>query len=56
MQQLGRRISVAVLALVFVWGLVIGGTQPPTAYGGGPTPTPTPAGSNGEPGGHGGGG
>lgn len=54
MQQIERRSIVAVLTLVFVWGLVIGGTQPP-AYGAGPTPTPTPAQVDGEPGGHGGG-
>ena len=55
LQQIGQRMIVLVLALVFAWGLVIGGTQPPAGYGAGPTPTPTPAQAEGEPGGHGGG-
>ncbi|MFN8505140.1 hypothetical protein [Kouleothrix sp.] len=53
MQQIGRRMAVLVLALVFAWGLLAGATQPPAVYGAGPTPTPAQA--NGEPGGHGGG-
>jgi hypothetical protein len=51
-----RIITAAVLALVFAWGLALGGTRPSVVYSADPTPTPTPAQTNSEPGGHGGGG
>lgn len=44
----------ALLALALAWGLLVGSAQPAPAYAA--DPTPTPAHSNGEPGGHGGGG
>ena len=43
-------------ALALAAGLAVSGTGAPVAYGADPTPTPTPLSSDGNPGGHGGGG
>jgi hypothetical protein len=49
-----RSVTIALLALAFVWSLAAGAAQPTTVYGADPTPTPVQ--TNSEPGGHGGGG
>jgi hypothetical protein len=55
-KRIFRWLAGAALALALLAGLAAGGTQPPVAHGADPTPTPTPLQTDGNPGGHGGGG
>lgn len=55
-KRIVRWLAGVALALTLAAGLVAGGASAPVVYGADPTPTPTALPTNGNPGGHGGGG